>query len=190
VAVHIANDGPTPLRARLRVALYRGFEESLDQAAIEIDLPPHAASAHNVEQLLGRFVDAAWAYRFGPATQDLIVLSLERYDDERGGLISQAFHMPAGRPTAQETPEALGIQAVLRGADDDTPVLSVSSRRLAYGVRINVPGWTPADDSFSVEPGHSRQVSLERAGGAMPSAGSVTALNLAGSVPIHLESAE
>ncbi|MGH2867777.1 MAG: glycoside hydrolase family 2 protein, partial [Solirubrobacteraceae bacterium] len=180
VTAHIANDRPVPLRGQLRVALYRGFEEPVGEAVLDLDLAPHSASAHNVEALLGRFVDAAWAYRFGPATQDLIVGSLEHRDDEGGGLVSQAFHMPAGRPTGRHTAAALGTEAVLSASGEDAPVLTVTSRLFAYGIRVNVPGCVPEDDAFSVEPGHSRQVKMRRISDEEPSAGSLSALNLAG----------
>lgn len=185
VVAHIANDRAVPLRGRLRVAFYRGFEEPVDEAVVDLDLAPHSATAHNVEALLGRFVDAAWAYRFGPATQDLIVGSLELEDDEATRLISQAFHLPAGRPTGQHAPAALGIEAVLRGADQ-APVLTVTSRQFAYGVRVDVPGCVPEDDAFSVEPGHPRTVRLRRVSDEGASAGSLSALNLSGRLPIAL----
>ena len=94
---------------------------------------------------LGRFVDAAWAYRFGPPAQDAIVASLERAM-ERGGaeLLSQAFHFPAGRPLAQETePSGSGSRRRPRPRRTATVRLAVTSRRLAYGVRIHAPGFAP-----------------------------------------------
>ena len=41
--------------------------------------------------MLGRFVDASWAYRFGPPAQDLIVAGIERDSGEGTRLVSQAF---------------------------------------------------------------------------------------------------
>ena len=50
--------------------------------------------------MLGHFVDASWAYRFGPPAQDVIVASLERDESSApgSGMISQAVRFPAGRP--------------------------------------------------------------------------------------------
>ncbi|MGI9185554.1 MAG: glycoside hydrolase family 2 protein [Solirubrobacteraceae bacterium] len=186
VVVHIANDRPVALRARLRVALYRGFEEAVDQATVDIEVAPHGGGAHNVEALLGRFVDAAWAYRFGPPAQDLIVASLEHHDQD-GRLIAQAFHLPAGRPTGQQSADELGIRAFVCGAGPEDSVLTVTSRRFAYGVRLDLPGWLPDDDAFSIEPGHSRQVSLCSSGESGPASGNLSALNLAGRLPISAE---
>ena len=65
-------------------------------------------------------------------------------------------------------------------------MLTVTSRRLAYGVRIHVPGFAPSDDAFSVEPGGSRRIELV-AGGAGRSfpGGGLTAINLLGRIPIR-----
>ena len=63
-----------------------------------VDLPPHGAVHHDIEAALGRFVDTAWAYRFGPPAQDVVVASLERDGADGPELLSQAFHFPAGRP--------------------------------------------------------------------------------------------
>jgi beta-mannosidase len=86
IDVHVANDRPVPLRARLRVELYRDDELKVEEASEELDLPPHSSVTHNVEALLGRFVDASYAYRFGPPGHHVVVASLE--SDDR--LISQA----------------------------------------------------------------------------------------------------
>src|SRR6202044_3363022 len=71
VVAHVANDRAEPLRARLRVALYRGCRQLTDEAVEELELPAHGHAARNLESLLGRFVDLSWAYRFGPPSQDL-----------------------------------------------------------------------------------------------------------------------
>jgi hypothetical protein len=61
--------------------------------------------------------------------------------------------------------------------------MTVSSRRLAYGVRIGAAGWTADDDAFCVEPGGSRAVLL-RSDDERPFEGALTALNLEGRVAV------
>jgi beta-mannosidase len=192
IVAHLANDRPEPLAARLRVATYRDFEEPVDRAERGVDLGPHAYASHNVEDVLGRFVDAAWAYRFGEATQDLIVLSLESANERR--VLSQAFVLPAGRPAREGNPARLGLSAVLHDSVDASPELVVSTRRFAYGVRVHVPGFRALDDAFSVEPGGTRRVRLVPTTGSdgAPdggvsgvSGGRLTALNLRGHVGLE-----
>lgn len=173
VDVHMANDRPDALSARLRVTLLRDLEQPVEQVLEEVTLPPRSTESRNVESMLGRFVDAAWAYRFGPLGHDAIVASLER----GGEILSQAFRFPTGRPLDVEPPDRLGLAGRVSG-----DVLEVTSRRLAYGVRVHVPGAAPSDDAFCVEPGGTRRIAL---GPGARDGGEVSALNLAGRLAIE-----
>ena len=187
IAVHVANDRPSPLLARLRVALYSNFEIRVEEVERELELAPRSSVDHGVEELLGRFVDVSWAYRFGPPTHDVIALSLH---DPEGRLLSQSFRLPVGRPLAREASAQLGLTATVTASGAEAVEVAVRSRRFAYGVRVNFPGFTASDDAFSVEPGGERRIELVRGGsGATAAAATLTALNLAGRVPITLEAA-
>jgi beta-mannosidase len=181
IAAHVANDRPQPLRATLRIALYRDLEIRVDEAQRELELGPHDGCTLDVEQVLGRFVDVSWSYRFGPPAQDLIAISLER----DGELLSQCFRLPAGRPSRRERPEQLGLTAAVQPLNERTAQLKVSSSRFAYGVRAVVPGFRADDDAFCVEPGGERVISLRRVSEASES-GSLTALNLEGRVRLEV----
>jgi beta-mannosidase len=141
-----------------------------------VELPAHGSSTRNVEELLGRFVDASCSYRFGPPAHDAIVVSLER----DGSLVSQAVRFPAGRPSRRVTADELGLEAAL-DREGGRRVLALRSRRLAYGVRVKAPGLTPSDDAFCVEPGRERRIDLAPCDGEETSGPVVvTALNLDG----------
>jgi beta-mannosidase len=183
VVAHVANDRPSPLRASLRAALYREGERCVEHARVPIELAPHSQGEWNVEAVIGHFVDAAWAYKFGPPAQDAIVVSLEAEDSDNtvndvgeairgepqtggvaGGeegplrLISQAFRFPAGRPLEREPAERLGLAARGKLLPDGSVRIAVSSRRLAYGVEVHAPGFVAGDAGFSIEPGGERVV--------------------------------
>jgi len=198
VDVHVANDGPRPLAARLRVAVYRDLELLVAEAVHELELGPRGSATHNVEALLGRFIDAAWAYRFGPPAHDLIAISLEREGDDGAdgadgadgsALLSQCFRFPAHRPLSVGSAEAMGLDGRLESTATGERVLRLNSRRFAYGVRVSVPGFVAADDAFGVEPGHERSIRLTPApvpdGARAPEAATLTALNLQGRVRIR-----
>jgi len=182
VHAHVANDRPTPLTARLRVALYRDFEHPVGEAEEMIEMAPHDVRHWDVEALLRRFVDAAWAYRFGPPAQDLIVASLEA-DREGGELLSQSVRFPAGRPLASEPGDGLGLAATARVLDEGDVHVSVRTARFAYGVRVCAPGFRASDDAFPVEPAGERSVLLSpRDDGAVFAGGWLTAVNLRGRI--------
>jgi beta-mannosidase len=182
---HVVNDRGSPLSARLRIALYHDLEQPVGEGNQAIELAGHDGFERNVETIIGRFVDASWAYRFGPPAQDLVVASLELDGDDGPELLSQAFRFPAGRPTHIEPADRLGLVAAV-AADANGPLrMTLSSRRLAYGLRLDVPGFRPDDDAFSVEPGGSRVVVLHPiAPGNRFVGGTLSALNLAGQVAV------
>ena len=84
-------------------------------------------------------------------------------------LLSQAVRFPAGRPLATEPAARLGLEATLAAGGDGTALLRVTSRRLAYGVRVHAPGFAPDDDAFSIEPGATGRSPCARARRARPS---------------------
>ncbi|MGH2874188.1 MAG: glycoside hydrolase family 2 protein, partial [Solirubrobacteraceae bacterium] len=183
VDVHVANEGPQALRAVLRVSLYHDYSVPIDQAREEIEVPARGSLRRSVAGMVGRFLDASWAYRFGPPPADLIVANLE---DPDGAVISQAFRFPAGRPTRPLSADQLGLEAVLERVDGGRLAARVRSRRFAYGVRVRMPGLIASDGWFGVEPGAERVISLtavgDSAGAEAP--GTLSALNLAGRVAI------
>jgi beta-mannosidase len=185
VVAHVANDRPHCIALTLRVALYRDRETVVEDISRELCVAPHTTEAHNVEGLLGRFVDAAWAYRFGPPAQDLIVLSLEDRQGPEPRLLSQAFRHPAGRPTTLETASGLGLRATVCHDGPGRARLVLASRRYAHGVRVHIDGYRADDDAFSLEPGHERTIGLRAVGPEVgPAHGHVSALNLRGTVVV------
>jgi beta-mannosidase len=187
VGVHVANDRPEPLRARLRVSLYRDLELQTHETCETIELPGRSDAAYDVEQLLGHFVDASWSYRFGPPPHDLLVASLERRGEQGEELVSQAVRFPAQRPAASESPERLGLAAEAEALADGAVRVRLQSRRFAYGVRIHAPGFAADDDAFSIEPQGERVVLLHPREPAVDFSGAaLTALNLDGRVRVQV----
>jgi beta-mannosidase len=187
VGVHVANDGPEPLAASLRIALYRDFEGAVGEERQDLELAPHDGLSLDLEAVLGRFVDASWAYRFGPPAQNLIVATLERRGEGAEDAVSRAFHFPAGMPSAVESPARLGLEATARRTDGAV-TLELESRRLVYGLRVRLEGFSAGDDDFSLEPGNRRRVNLlATEPGAVLGALSLTALNMRGRVTVPLQ---
>jgi len=186
VAVHVANDRPQPLEATLRVALYRDGERCVADGSETLRLAPHATVARDAETVIGRFADAAWAYRFGPPEHDAVVATLLGADGEP---IARSFRFPVSRTPAPESAERLGLvgEAGPPEAGGAVP-LTVRTRRLAQGVRVHAPGFRADDDAFSLEPGGALRLLLRPRHPAAALAGAaLTALNLSGRVRISSE---
>jgi hypothetical protein len=100
-------------------------------------------------------------------------------------LVSQAFRFPIGRPSGVESARHLGVSAsTSRGPDGEWSVRTFVPR-LVCGRQILISGFEPADDGFSLEPGHRRDIGLRRVGDDLEaSRGEFTAADLAGPVAI------
>jgi beta-mannosidase len=96
-AVHVANDGPEPLTARIRIALSRSGQR-VDGGESVIAIQPRSAWSGDAETIIGRWVDVSYAYRFGPPAHDLVTAELR---SEAGGLLGTARRYPLGRARAE-----------------------------------------------------------------------------------------
>jgi beta-mannosidase len=189
VAIHIANDRGVPLRARLRLSLYRDLEARVADAEEQLELPAHGHAVRSVEGLIGHFIDAAWAYRFGPPAADAIFVTLESGDP--ADPLSQAVRFPGGLPRERAPAARLGLTATAAPTDDGTATVCLQTALLAYGVRVRAPGYVADDDSFSLEPGATRQVRLRPMTPNAPlsnaalSNATVSALNMHGTIRVR-----
>lgn len=183
IAVHVANDLGAPLEARLRVALYRDGEILVAEAEKTLRVSAHAVVEEDLEAMLGRFVDAGYAYRFGEPQHDVVVAALER----EGQLVGAAFHFPLGVPRRPETASELGLRCEVHMSTGEAPRLVLSSNRLVYGLRVDGPGLEADDRWFNLEPGRPRTVELRPRPAESDSGGlELRALNLRDTVHIPL----
>ena len=188
IDIHVANDRAERLEANLRVALYRERELCIEECVVPLDVDPHGQFTDNLERLLGRFVDAAWAYRFGPPAHDLIVTTLQHPDGDPAQPISQDFRLIGGRSTERESAKRLEVRASLSSPGPGVAVVTVSAQRFVHNARIVVAGYRALEDAISIEPGHRRDVELAAVPGAgEPGRATLTALNLTGRMAIERE---
>ncbi len=177
MAVHVANDRPRALAATVRVALYRDHEHLVGEGSRGLEVAGRGSWTGDVEELLGRWVDASYAYRFGPPAHDLVVAELHAAD---GGRLGQAEAFPAGRSAQGAPATALGLDAELRDGS-----LRVRSRRALVGARVHAEGFDAAEDGFLVEPGREHVVALRpREPGAEVKRATLTARNLDGGIDL------
>jgi len=160
VDIHVANDRASAMDAWLRVALYRNGEQRVAEAGRPIHVPGNDAMTLGVEEILGRFVDAAWAYRFGPPGHDVIAVGLHASQSDPP--FAQCFRFPAGRPTGRRPIAELGISARAAAVDDATVEVTLSASRFVWAARAVAPGWLADDCYFGIEPGVAWRVVFRR----------------------------
>ncbi|HSH91301.1 MAG TPA: glycoside hydrolase family 2 protein [Ramlibacter sp.] len=177
LAIHVVNEHPHEVRARLELAAWRDGEVQVANGAQELVLPARTARTLPAQDLLDYFIDLTYAYRFGPPPCDAVAVALR---GAQGELLGEAFHFPAGMQALLGVDA--GLQAAARMGADGTVEVTLMARRLALGVNFDVPGFQPRDEHFHLAPGREVRVVLDAIDGAA-FAGTVQALNSA-PVPI------
>ena len=169
VVLHVCNDRPRPLHATLRVRALRDGALAIADGRHAVTVPPHGVAAISVDAVFGRFVDSAYAYRFGPPGHDAIVAALL---DDAGAVLAETVHFPVGRPSAPPPGLDLGAALVDR---DGARHLTLAPSHVAHAVAITAPGMCLDDNYVTVAPDQPRTIVLT--GGAT---GSVTVQPLGG----------
>jgi beta-mannosidase len=106
-------------------------------------------------------------------------------EDSDGKPVSDVVHLPAGLDRPVEVD--LGLVASARPGADGSWSATVTTRRLAQWVVVEVPGFLATDSWFHLAPGATRSLSLLPRGEAGRPAGLVRALNAQATTRITVE---
>ncbi|MBS2017647.1 MAG: glycoside hydrolase family 2 protein [Deltaproteobacteria bacterium] len=169
--VHVVNDRGEALEGELELSLFRAGEVTTGSARRAVKVPARGGLSLNALEAFDGFLDLSFAYRFGPPSCDLVVVTLRA----GGARLAEAFHFPVGLPSARELDVGLAASAVAR--DERTFEVTVKTRRFAQAVVITADGFEADDAWFHLAPGGERSVVLSRAGATGPLKGVVGALN-------------
>lgn len=172
LSIHLINEKPDAFKGEVEVTFYRGGETSVGSGRRILTLPPHSTQEFNAGELLEGFVDASYAYRFGPPPHDLVVATLS---DLSGAVRSQAFFFPVGLPSTRQ--RDLGLKGEARPLDEEIWILEVQSLAFAQSVFIEIEGFEPSDNYFHVAPGGQRDIILHRSGPGGTPNGNLRAVN-------------
>lgn len=157
LAIHLINERPVPLSAHLELTCWRDGQVAVVKVSRAVALQAHGSASLSAFDLLGRFFDISYAYRFGPPGHDATTAVLR---DEAGTVLAEAFHFPLGR--GHERHE-LGLRAALE-RDGEGWSLAISCRRLAQSVHIVDADWRPEESWFHLAPGVPKRVRLKPRG--------------------------
>ena len=145
VRIELHNELPEPLQGKLRVRMY-GFNSSvIAEAERAAAVAARSTSAFELEELLGRFADPTYSYRFGPLPHAAITAEL--IGDHEGEPLSAMFWPALDRP-----PAVVDVS----GHIDETGSGFVEATGLAMDVRLDLRGRTPEDNYFDLLPDSGR----------------------------------
>ena len=166
--LHVLNETDAVRALTLELTLCDAGGRVAARAERGLVLDPRSGLTLSSAALLGRFLDAADSYRFGPRIHDVAHARLTGPD---GAVVAEGFHFPGDGPIAREA-VGLRAEAVATAAG---PGLRIATERLARGVQVNVPGAQPDDNYLHLAPGTTRVIAFP--GCARLPRGSVRAIN-------------
>jgi beta-mannosidase len=182
LALHVVNETAAEVPVEVHLALYRDGETTVASASMDTLLPARGGVRLDTEALLGRFVDATYAYRFRPPGHDLVVAEVR--DPITRQRLANAFYFPLGLPSAVEAD--IGLAAQLEELDDQRWAVHISTQRFALGVSIDAPSWRPEDNYFHLAPNSSTTVMLHPCGRDVRMRGTVRASNARATAALRL----
>jgi beta-mannosidase len=189
LALHAVNDRPEACAATLEVALYRKDGAVVERVERALELAARDELRLNVDELIGRFVDASYAYRFGPPVHTLVAARLlSPAAAGRLDVLARAFHLPLG--LAHEPSGEVALAATARAHGDGSYAVIVTAQRFAQSVHVAAPGYRPSDDYFHLAPKERHELRLTALRGAGSLRGKVRALNTAEVATIVIEPGE
>jgi beta-mannosidase len=150
----LCNDRPQAMAGALRLRLLRADGVEVAAGTVALELQPQCVRAFAADELLGRFTDSTWAYRFGPCPYAIAVAELA---DAAGAVIAVAHYLPGG--LAHEIRDDIGLRASARAGRGGYR-LRIETRELALFVRVSAPGFLPSDNYFHMVPNAAREVDL------------------------------
>lgn len=150
---HLVNEHADAQRVRLRVALHGPAGVPIAHAERALMLAARGAASVALADMFDDFFDLAYSYRFGPPPLTLVHA---QWLDAQAGLVSEAFHLPAGRALAPLPSPPL--EAAARRSDDGSLHLHLQASDFVQSLHIDLEGWALSDNHFHMAPGSAREV--------------------------------
>ena len=128
----------------------------------ELSLASHHQRTETVEGMLGHFVDAGYAYRFGQPQFDFIHVSLKH---NGGNLVSEDFEFSS--QSLAPSAENADVKIEIGAHDDEHSSIRIQSDQFLQYVSIKINGFIAEDNYFHLRPNQIKIVKLSNLGNAV-----------------------
>ncbi len=163
LAIHLNNDTANALSVEVELTCFRDGKTAVVSVRRDLTLGARSYQECSAFELIGRFFDITYAYRFGPPGHDITVVRLR---NTSGEVLSEAFHFPLGR---SQLGTGESVSASLE-CDDLGWKLCLACEKFIQSIHLFDPRCWPDDDWFHLAPGQVKTVRLSaREGTAKPS---------------------
>jgi beta-mannosidase len=159
--LHLTNETDAECTGIVQVLLLREPNTVIAREEAPIRLAPYSRTRLGADDVLGRFCDVSYAYRFGPRPHDVVVAT---WLDESRNVIDEAVHIveshePAARRNAV-------VEASAHPVADGAYEVRLISDAFLHAVHLQAPGYVPDDNDFFLPPGRRKVVRFEPWGDA------------------------
>jgi beta-mannosidase len=179
--LHLINETAERMIGFVEVALLKEPAIFVARKEAPVELAPREQQHRNLDEFLGAFCDASYAYKFGPAQHDVAIATLF---DENHRVISEAFHF-IQRRESNILPSS--IAATIDPAESSGYWLTLQSDRFLHSVRLTAEDYLPDDNYFHLVPLRKKVVKYRRVGqSSVPFRADVEALNLQTPITVSL----
>jgi len=153
--MHLTNEAADDCEATVELKLLKEPNVVVARAETTVALGARSRRRISGDELLARFRDTNYAYRFGPPQHDVVVAI---WRDANRHVISEAFHfvrrLSAGRAASQS------VQAVATKLGDSTYQVTLSTDRFLDTVRLAAAGYLLDDNYFHLVPERTKVVTF------------------------------
>jgi beta-mannosidase len=178
--IHVINETAEPLNAHVELMLLKDSHVVVARKEVPCQLAGRSCKTLESENLLDRFYDVTYAYRFGAPKHDVVIATLY---DEQHGVLSEAYYFVQQRDPVLLPACNLEVRAeILEGG---CFLVTMKSDRFLQSACFDVEGFLPDDNYFHLPPMREKKVRftpLKNYPG--PLKGYVEALNLSAPVKI------
>jgi beta-mannosidase len=179
--IFAAHDAPHSLNCILSVSLITEDGKPFAECANNLELPSCSVTKFNVDTLIGHFVDASYAYRFGPRAFTACIAKLTTLDGKP--IAQKVFISPSESHLLQQD---LGLQVMAVKQENGHIKISCSTQLPAYFVHLELDNFHLSDNYFHVMPNHPYQIEARALFDEAVLEGRVRALNFKNSVAIKM----
>ena len=170
--IHLVNDHQREVSGSLVITLLRGDTVVGTSVPRRVKLEPRTALALRADEVLGRFQDTAYAYRFGSPGFDVFAVAVR---DEHEKLVGEAFYFPVEMLSTRRSDAA--VTGVAASSSGNTVCIELKAHRFAQFVALDCGPYVPVDNFFHMMPGSRRSVLAHSRKPGVPFNGYVEALN-------------
>jgi beta-mannosidase len=179
--IHLTNETAEKISGTLELVLLREPNTVVVQREIPISVAPRSQESFCADEILERFYDVTYAYRFGPPQHDVIMVTW--FNDQRQ-VLSEAFHFIQCQIKRDARNSDIAAQStVLKG---DTVEVALTADRFLHHVFLKADGYLPDDNYFHLMPGRKKSVQFKPLSeNPVVFSAILEAINLASPVPVN-----